>query len=122
MNPPIDLDVRRPVWSALSELFLDTHLTAKDLDRIAHRVAASPYSERELDAILLWEVYPACHTNMYWIAGEWAGFDEQWLESKILKGFWFPRRFWTGTVGRLSVFSSWNWRSIKRRMRSIRRG
>ena len=117
-----DLEARRPVWSALSELFLDTSFTNADIDRIARTLAASPYSEAELNNILLWEVYPACHTNLYWIAGEWSGFDARWLEERILKGYWLPRRLWTGTVGRLSVFVSFSWRSIRNRVRIMRDG
>ena len=55
-----ELDHRRPVWSPLSELFLDTTLDSGDLDRLAEALARSPYSLTELDEILLWEVYPAC--------------------------------------------------------------
>ena len=115
-----DLDARRPVWLALSDLFLDTSLDDKDRDRIAQVLAASPYSIEQLHDILLWEVYPACHTNMYSIAGEWSGFDPQWLEERIRKGFWLPHRLWTGTVGRLSVCSSSSWRLIKERLQIAR--
>jgi hypothetical protein len=47
--PALDFECRRPVWSALSELFLDTNLNSADLDRIAQ----SRYSLEDLDSILL---------------------------------------------------------------------
>lgn len=115
-----DLATRRPVWVALSELFLDTSLGSGDLDRIADALARSPYSIEELDTILLREVYPACRGNLCSLAGEWAGFDPVWLESRILKGPSTIARAWAATLGRLSRMSSVSWRSIKRRVRSAR--
>lgn len=47
--PESELRDRRPVWSALSELFLDTRLLSADLDRIAKSLAASPYSIEKLE-------------------------------------------------------------------------
>ena len=67
------------VWTALAEFFLDTELQGSDYKRIAASLAASPYSLAELEEILRYEVYPACHQNLLCIAGEWGGFDEQWL-------------------------------------------
>jgi hypothetical protein len=115
-----DLDSRRPVWSALSELFLDTSLDSGDLNRIAGTLASSPYSLEELDQILLWEVYPACRGNLLSMAGEWAGFDPGWLESRILRGPSPGGRFWAGTVGRIGMFSSLSWRRIKQRVEAER--
>jgi hypothetical protein len=119
-----DIESRRPVWAALSELFLDANLDSADVNRIAKTLAGSRYSLHELDQILLWEVYPACRSNLLSIAGEWAGFDPEWLESRILPGPSPVARAWAGTVGRLGMFSSVSWRTIKRRVeaeRSMRR-
>lgn len=113
---PSDLEHRRPVWLAISELFLDTNLDSADLTRIAKTLAQSPYSLEELDDILLWEVYPACWTNTYAIAGEWAGFDPEWLEARIKRRPWLLTAMWTATVGRLARSSSLSWRRIKRRV------
>ncbi len=120
--PGSDLEHRRPVWSALSELFLDTSLRPQDLDRIAAVLARSPYSVEEIQRILLWEVYPACRSNLRWIAGEWAGFDPEWLEGRILRGQSLVGRAWTGTVGRVAFWSSVDWRRIRRRVTAIREG
>ena len=88
-NPPpiltaADLDARRPVWEALSDLFLDTDITLSRDWRV-RVLAASPYTLAELDAILRSEIYPVCIHNLFSIAGEWAGFDVQTLEHAILK-------------------------------------
>lgn len=122
MNPlsESELPIRRPVWLALSELFLDTSLSSGDLDRVARELSRSPYSIDELDEILLWEVYPACRSNLVALAGEWAGFGPEWLESKIVKGPSAIGIAWAATVGRLGRFSSISWRRVKGRIRSIR--
>ena len=118
--PESELRDRRPVWSALSELFLDTRLLSADLDRIAKSLAASPYSIEKLEEILLWEVYPACRSNMLTLAGEWAGFDQDWLEQRIRRPLSWPARCWAGTVGRFGRFASVQWRRIKLRIAAER--
>ena len=115
-----EVESRRPVWIALSELFLDTTLDSADIDRIAKTLAGSPYSLDELDRILLWEVYPACRSNLLSIAGEWAGFDPEWLASRILRGHSPLARAWAGTVGRVGMFASVHWRKIRRRVEADR--
>ena len=88
-----DLARRRPVWLALSDLFLDTDVQLfQGLN--TRLLAASPYSLDELDTILREEVYPACAFNLSLVAGEWAGFDEAWLERRILRGGPPPRPWW----------------------------
>jgi hypothetical protein len=77
------VEKRMPVWSALSELFLDTELHHADRERIAAMLAASPYSEEKLEEILRFEVTPTLRANLLSIAGEWAGFDEAWLREKL---------------------------------------
>lgn len=85
MPPPLtdqDLLARRPVWEALSELWLDTELSDLQLAAIARTIAASPYSLREIRIIHDTEVAPAVSANLMCIAGEWAGFDSQWLDER----------------------------------------
>ncbi|WP_456299285.1 DUF7079 family protein [Methylocaldum marinum] len=69
-----DLDHRRPVWDALSSLFLDTDTSLSREWRVK-LLASSPYSVEQLEHILVDEVYPICRWNLFSIAGEWAGFD-----------------------------------------------
>ena len=56
--------------------------------------STAAYSLEELDAILAEEVYPACAFNLRSVAGEWAGFDADWLEGLILCGGAAPRPWW----------------------------
>jgi hypothetical protein len=74
---------RLPVWNALSEFFLDTELQDSDYKRIAAVLAKSPYTGGEIEDILRHEVYPPCHYNLLCVAGEWGGFDEEWLVERI---------------------------------------
>ena len=114
MKPALeDLEHRRPVWEALSELFLDTNTSLSRSWRVGI-LASSPYSLDELQEILVDEVYPVCRANLMSVAGEWAGFDQQWLESSILRRIRSPfyrwRRF---SLGRLTVHLSLEWRHTK---------
>ncbi len=52
---------------------------------MARVLSASGYSEPELEQILRWEVGPVLLPNLFSVAGEWAGFDLQWLETEILR-------------------------------------
>jgi len=104
--PCDDLARRRPVWSALSELYLDTELAPADHARIASKLVESGYSAEQLEEILYRELHPLLHANLLSVAGEWAGFAEQWLENRILArgrrragfaivpGKWMVRREW----------------------------
>jgi hypothetical protein len=79
-----DLAARRPVWDALSEMYLDTDV-ALFRAHTAAQLASSPYSLEQLDAILLSEVNPVCKYNLALVAGEWAGFDLDSLQMRILE-------------------------------------
>lgn len=74
----IDLDARIPVWTALSDLYLDTDV-ALSYDHIVRTLAASPYPLDALRNILIDEVHPALCANLLQVAGEWAGFEPAWL-------------------------------------------
>lgn len=79
-----ELPARRAVWRALSALDLDTDTDAF-LPHVAQVLAASPYAEDRLWRILRDEVHPVLHANLLAVAGEWAGFDEDWLAARILR-------------------------------------
>lgn len=86
MNPEIEssvIDDRLPVWEALSDFFLDTELDDKDYQRISEVVVSSPYSIQETEDILRFELYPRLIWNLRSVAGEWAGFDRDWLKEQI---------------------------------------
>ena len=103
-------DERMPVWSVLSELFLDTELREDDHRRIARGLSVSPYSEKKLDEILRFEITPALKWNLLSVAGEWAGFDETWLRETLVPRIdarplfrpgvsWMMRRRWKHILG-----------------------
>lgn len=70
---------RLQVWTALSELFLDTELQEHDLSRIAAVLARSAYTPGELEDILKNEVSPAFSANLLSVAGEW----QPWSEDQV---------------------------------------
>jgi hypothetical protein len=45
----------------------------------------SGYEVEELREIYLFEVAPVVFPNLLSIAGEWAGFDEEWLVQEVTK-------------------------------------
>lgn len=84
-HPQDDLQCRTPVWVAMAELYLDTELTDSTIYYIARTCASSPYSERELERIMFAEVWPALCPNLLDVAGEWAGWDEDFVQQKVLR-------------------------------------
>jgi hypothetical protein len=94
---PADIAERRRVWLALSDMFLDTDTALSRAWRVSE-LARSPYSLAELEDILVHEVYPVCGANLRSVAGEWAGFDADWLEQRIL-ALMESRRLWPRWAG-----------------------
>ena len=80
---PADAARRNPVWIALAELYLDTELEEDQLRRAAQVFAASGYTWVEIKEINYDDVAPALWFNVQDIAGEWAGWDEDWLLERI---------------------------------------
>jgi hypothetical protein len=76
---------RKPVWAALSELWLDTELEEDDLQRIAGVMKRSGYSVSQLRDIYLFEVAPVVFPHLVVVAGEWAGLDKEWLFNRAAK-------------------------------------
>ena len=74
-----DRPARVPVWNALAALWLDTEMSASGAHHLVRVLLASPYSVGEAEAIHWYEVAPAVYGNRVSVAGEWAGFDEDWL-------------------------------------------
>lgn len=115
-----DLAHRRPVWEALSNLFLDTDTRLFD-DYIVEKLATSPYSISELEDILIREVRPVCGWNIFW--WEWISFDPEWLEEQILKKQRSPFRFFyrlLEPMARLLLRGSFQWRAISKRVQQTR--
>jgi hypothetical protein len=84
LPPEQDLADRRPIWDALQVFWMDTD-PGVDLPTVARVCARSKYSLEEIEQIFWNEVQPAVRFNLSSIAGEWAGFDIEWLAQRILE-------------------------------------
>lgn len=108
-----DLRRRRPVWDVLSELYLDTELDDDDYERIAVVLAESGYDTGQLEEILYRELHPVLIPNLLSVAGEWGGFDLDWLEMRIFSGP--PKRSSVAIIfGKWMVRSDWSALKAKR--------
>lgn len=81
------VDERLPVWTALSDLFLDTELLDADIHRIAEVLAKSPYGVAEIADILKDEVLPAFAPNLLSLAGEWTPWSEAEVRGIMERSF-----------------------------------
>lgn len=98
MLSPEWIAARRPLWAAMSELWLDTQLGPVELDYIARTMAESGLTDEALREVYLVELAPVLWPNLLATAGEWAGFDQEWLCERILRNLTHhPRRtrFWS---------------------------
>lgn len=72
------------LWIAMSEHFLDTE-TRHTLIYSAGVCVQSGLSLDEIEDIFVHEVTPVLRFNLLSVAGEWAGFDEDWLCAACVK-------------------------------------
>lgn len=118
MFSPEELEKRRPVWDALSTLFLDTDTSLLRPYRV-RALTPAPYSLPELDSILRDEVFPVCSWNLLSIAGEWDSFDPNWLEQRIVSRA--ERRFKLRLgFGHLLIVRSREWQATRNAVASAR--
>jgi hypothetical protein len=86
---------RRPVWDAMSDLFLDTE-TRWSVPYVARRCAESGYDDEVLERVFWAEVFPEAIGNLTQVAGEWGmlKLDEQALINRANHGSipWLARR------------------------------
>jgi hypothetical protein len=121
-----EIGARLPVWDAIADLFLDTEIDERARDHVARTLATSPFSMNELDAIYRHEVAPVVHANLKIVAGEWAGFGEEWLGERIpaylaRTGRW--SRWWAGSrLGRWwrTSMTDEDWQAVLRLVREKR--
>lgn len=93
-------DPRLPVWLALSDLYLDTDVVAL-YPQIANVLASSPYTVDALRETLMYDIHPVLYPNLMIVAGEWAGFDDDWLLVRIAQVRKQPR--WRRRLSHLFV-------------------
>jgi hypothetical protein len=103
----------------MTEFFLDTELTETAMSYIARTCAASPYSTRELEKILFTEVWPAFLPNLLSMAGEWSGWEEQFVQERILKSY-RPRFYFSWRLNPLKWYFCSSWSTVARRIAQLR--
>ena len=121
LHPTEDLENRTPVWLALSEFFLDTELTEVTVAYIARICAASPYSMKELERIMFLEVYPAFVSNLFSVAGEWAGWSEEFVRKRVLESY-KPRYCLSWRMNPVKRFWCMEWPDVERKIMEFRSG
>jgi intergrase/recombinase len=104
-----EFERKKPVWLAMSDFFLDTELDDHTIEHIARVVIDSGYKIEEIEEILMNDLFPALLFNLHDVAGEWAGFPEEWLIERIegsrnpniamklyyKSHFWMVKDYWT---------------------------
>lgn len=118
-----DLVARRPVWWALSDLFLDIELDDVVYNYVARMCLESPYSPEECAEILWREVYPICSRNLFSMAGVWDAFEREWLENEIIRHVSTWRfRFWERWEWKQPLFGRIvlsDWHEVQKRMEAM---
>ncbi len=120
-----DLLNRASVWEALANFWLDTELLDNEIDHIAHILAESPYTIEEIQAIHRYEVAPAVSSNLLSVAGEWSGFDSEWLKEHCTQfasrrhSIWFRTRIWL-QIPLINVFTARYWGQVIPIVQSLR--
>ncbi len=124
----IDLDVRRPLWQAMSELFLDTE-TRWAVPLVALAGAKSGLPLEGLDEVFWCEVFPLAVANLHQVVGEWAALTlpDAELEARAGKGWrrpvaeltsgWMVRDQWAAALrctARLRQEPPASWRPLAR--------
>src|SRR5688500_807381 len=78
-------DARRiEAWVAMAEHFLDTE-TRQEIPMTAPRCVQAGLSTEQARLVWQYEVSPAVAFNVWDIAGEWAGWDRDWLVDRIIR-------------------------------------
>lgn len=76
-------ETRLSLWEAFSDFFLDTELTDVSFRHAARVIEQSGLSVAEAEAVLWNEVFPVLHVNLRSVAGEWAGWSREWLNTHL---------------------------------------
>lgn len=82
------INSRKSIWECMSMVYLDTELSENEIDHIVSTLSNSSLTVEEIKQIELFEVFPTLKYNMMATAGEWQGFDEEWLHEQCLKNYY----------------------------------
>ncbi len=83
----VTLEARKIIWESLSVLYLDIELNKQTFRSISEKIQKSPFTYSEIVEINKYELFPVLYVNLVVVAGEWAGFDEKFLEQSCLKSY-----------------------------------
>lgn len=78
-----EIEKRKPLWQAFSDLWLDNELQDFEIDHIVDLMKKSGYDLVELEKIFYSEVAPAVYQNTFSMTGEWTGFEAEQLFRSI---------------------------------------
>jgi hypothetical protein len=96
MLAPEDIERRLPLWVALSDLFLDTEMGRLWYPSIVKAIRNGGFTVAEAKQILIEEVGPVFAPNLLSVAGEWAGFPDDFVRDRVSaylnRAGWRPRR------------------------------
>lgn len=79
-----EVERRLPLWTALSDLFLDTDVTSS-LPYIARTIVEGGWPIDAAEDALRWEVRPAFYHNFLDPAGEWAGWPDDYVRERVIE-------------------------------------
>lgn len=109
------------VWVSMADHFLDTE-TRQDLPITALRCVEAGLSPMAARDVWQHEVSPAVGFNSFIVAGEWAGWDEDWLVARIAQArqsSWRAPGRWLKLWQRVPLMAG-NWLAIERCMEFLR--
>jgi hypothetical protein len=86
-----EVERRLPLWRALANFYLDTE-GVTFVAEVVDAATEGKFSSSEVENILRWEVRPALYPNLLSVAGEWAGWDDDWLRDHMATSL--ERRIW----------------------------
>jgi hypothetical protein len=104
----------KQAYTILSELFLDTEHTQLELNYLTSSLRPLGIPVLTLEHMLYYDIFPILSPNLLSIAGEWQGFDEDWLLQQVQ-----ARRSGPGSGWMKSGVNSMAWLFLGGRVRSI---
>ncbi|KAF3005262.1 hypothetical protein E8E14_006157 [Neopestalotiopsis sp. 37M] len=78
---PENADTR--IYVLLADLFLDSELRPEDARCLAGAIQPTDFTIAEIEHKIKAHLFPVLYPNLAGAAGQWAGFDEDWLLPKI---------------------------------------
>ena len=106
----MNASAKEQVWFLLSDLFVDTEWSERELRGIGVALRDTGFSSKDVEKILRAEVAPVCGRWMrYPSIGPWPMFDREWVRlniQKYLERPWYIMPFFGGGL--------WGLGSVKR--------